>query len=176
VMSPSDCVKWRIGPWGTSTKPATTTTGIRRPLRSVCHSETLRSLRIPEVRCRVPPQQQGRGRRWAANGDRGARSFSPANGTTHVDFIFTAQLCRAVEGWLLPGHGRRAASVCMACPRVVRRVALPVCRPPAGLSVPTIARTERPRCPRGAVQRPAASPCPPDAQVHSDAGREHKRG
>jgi hypothetical protein len=54
-----------------------------------------------------------------------ARSFSPANGTTHVDFIFTAQLCRAVEVWLLPGHGRRAASVCMACPRVVRRVALP---------------------------------------------------
>jgi hypothetical protein len=37
--------------------------------------------------------------------------------------------CATVPGRLKygfsPGHGRRAASVCMACPRVVRRVALP---------------------------------------------------
>jgi hypothetical protein len=176
VMSPSDCVKWRIGPWGTSTKPATTTTGMPAasalsvPLRVFDRYASLRF----DAECRRSSKAGGAGGPPMATV---AHALFRQRTALRMPIPFSLRnWAGPFEVWLLPGHGRRAASVCMACPRVVRRVALPVCRPPAGLSVPTIARTERPRCPRGAVQRPAASPCPPDTQVHSDAGREHKRG
>jgi hypothetical protein len=102
-MSPSDCVKWRIGPWGTSTKPATTTTGMPAasalsvPLRVFDRYASLRF----DAECRRSSKVGGAGGPPMATV---AHALFRQRTALRMSTSFSLRNCAGpFEVWLLPG-------------------------------------------------------------------------